>query len=81
MSLSNPRSVNRFAVGDAVTYTNPQGVRFEGKAVIGIDESTCARESGEPCYFIAPTDTPWISFEESALSFANAATIAKTIES
>ncbi|MDM0036847.1 hypothetical protein QTI33_32255 [Variovorax sp. J22P271] len=58
----------RFAVGDAVTFTNPQGLVFPGKTIVSIDASAWARESGAPRYFITPTDTPWYSFPESELS-------------
>jgi len=52
----------KFNVGDIVEYTNPNGVNWGEKTIIGLDERT-----GKPTYYIAPTDTPWFSVSEEGL--------------
>jgi hypothetical protein len=55
----------KFEVGQKVTMTNCNGVRYVGKTIAAID----ATETGFR-YFITPTDTPWFSVHEKNLSAA-----------
>lgn len=59
----------KFRVGDYVTYTNDQGVKFPGKRIVAVAQ----REKGWH-YEIAPTDTPWMEFPERNLHIADAPT-------
>jgi hypothetical protein len=53
---------HKFAIGDAVDYTNDNGVAWGRKTVIGLDDRL------GPCYYIEPTDTPWFSVRERNLT-------------
>lgn len=71
MIEKNQEITPAFKVGDVVIYTNPQGVCFGRKTVVGtapaFEPEAAAR--GEVRYYISPTDTPWFSVQESCLSF------------
>lgn len=60
------RAEPKFAIGDAVTFTNDQGVVYPGKKITGIE-----LQGDEPRYFITPTDTPWFAFRERNLQPAD----------
>ena len=53
----------KFKVGDRVKYTNGNGVYIGEKTITKLGE----RRTGEPTYFIKPTDTPWFSVREELL--------------
>jgi hypothetical protein len=53
---------HKFKIGDKVIYTNSNGVCWGERTIIGLDERT-----GEPTYYIDPTDTPWFSVREDTL--------------
>lgn len=53
---------HKYKIGDRLNYTNPQGVCWGERTVTELDE-----RSGQPCYYITPTDTPWFSVGESCL--------------
>ena len=53
---------HKFKIGDKVNYTNCNGVNWGEKTIIGTDTRT-----GQPTYYIAPTDTPWFSVREELL--------------
>lgn len=55
----------KFKIGDTVHYTNPQGVYFGEKKVVGLEQRT-----NNPTYLISPTDTPWFSVDETSLRSA-----------
>ena len=52
----------KFKVGDRVKYTNGNGVYLGERTITQLDE-----RSGEPTYFIKPTDSPWFSVREELL--------------
>ena len=67
---SEPRVEPAFKVGDVVIYTNPQGVCFGKRTIVGtgpeFNDEAAAR--GAVRYYIEPTDTPWYPVRESCLS-------------
>tara|TARA_R110000868_G_scaffold373560_1_gene637760 strand:- start:109 stop:312 length:204 start_codon:yes stop_codon:yes gene_type:complete len=50
-----------FQVGDKVTFTNDQGVKFPGKTVTGSEFWEWSHSPTVQRYFFAPTDAPWCS--------------------
>ena len=67
---SEPRIEPAFKVGDVVIYTNPQGVCFGKRTIVGTDPEFKAEAAarGAVRYYIEPTDTPWYCVAESCLS-------------
>ncbi len=56
-----------FKVGDKVTYTNDQGVRFAGKTVIGFTKGVM---SWGAFIYYAPSDCWWSPIKSSNLTAA-----------
>jgi hypothetical protein len=53
----------KYKIGDILNYTNSNGVNWGKRTIIGTDQRT-----GEPCYYITPTDTPWFAVREEELT-------------
>lgn len=58
----------KYTVGQRVLYTNQQGVEIGIKTIVGIDKTDFPARTGQPRYFIEPTDTPWYSVAEKCLA-------------
>lgn len=58
----------QFKVGDWVAYTNPYGIYWGIKRIIGIEYRT-----KRPCYYFSQTDTPWFAVGEENLKLVKVA--------
>jgi hypothetical protein len=58
---------DEFQPGDYVTFTNDNGVVFEGKRIVRRDNHWTGIDQ-TPRYFIEPTDAPWFSTKVTNLS-------------
>ena len=61
--------MNKFNVGDKVTFTNDAGISYPDKTITKLDTSDFGIEWG-PRYFYTPSDSPWFSVNENQLARA-----------
>ncbi len=54
----------KFKIGQVVNYTNPQGVFWGRRKIVGHEVD----QFGVDRYYIEPTDTPWYAVHEDCLS-------------
>jgi hypothetical protein len=56
----------KFKINDKVIYTNPQGVCWGEKTIVGYELWTGETYTAHR-YYISPTDTPWYPVHEDGL--------------
>ncbi|QOJ19503.1 MAG: hypothetical protein HRU77_01605 [Gammaproteobacteria bacterium] len=58
----------KFSIGDEVNYTNPQGVDFGKRKILGIEIWEEYHGDNRVRYFLSDSDTPWFPVGETCLT-------------
>jgi hypothetical protein len=58
----------KFSIGDVVNYTNPQGVDFGKRKILGIEIWEECHGDNRVRYFLSDSDTPWFPVGETCLT-------------
>ena len=67
--IAGIRAVNKpkFKVGDIANWTNDYGVDLGARTIVRVDADIWV-----VCYYVPPTDTPWMHIREKNLSLISA---------